>query len=132
MPANPSLTLTILYVKDLTRARAFYDSVFGCVKTVDEPVYVEYAVGPGIRIGLMPQTHTRSFLGEELGGRRFADGTPRAELYLRFESAAEILERLEIAGGRCVSPLSDRDWGDRAAYYLDLDGYVLAIAEPLN
>jgi hypothetical protein len=22
-----------------------------------------------------------------------------------------------------------RDWGDRAAYFMDLDGYVLAVAE---
>lgn len=59
--------LTILYVTDLARARAFYDAAFGFRTTVDVPVYVEYRVNAGARLGLMHQGNTRHFLGDKLG-----------------------------------------------------------------
>jgi len=127
---QPSLVLTILYVRDLPRAVAFYDNVFGWQKTVDESVYVEYELSPEVRIGLMPQPHTRNFLGDEFGIKEPLDGSPRAELYLRFESVDAAVARLQQAGSKCVGPLAERAWGDRAAYFMDLDGYVLAVAEP--
>jgi hypothetical protein len=59
--------LTILYVADLACARTYYDAAFGFCTTVDVPVYVEYRVNAGARLGLMPQGNTRHFLGEKLG-----------------------------------------------------------------
>lgn len=124
------LVLTILYVADLPRARAFYDAVFGWPRSVDVPVYCEYAPAPGVKVGLMPQGNTRHFLGETLGARKPADGCPRAELYVHVPDLPGAIKRLEALGARCTSPLARRDWGDDAAYYLDPDGYVLAVARP--
>jgi hypothetical protein len=95
---------------------------------VDVPVYVEYDLG-GARLGLMPQENTRHFLGDDLGSRTSRDGCPRAELYLTFDDAEPVVARLLARGVACVSPLSNRDWGDRAAYFQVLDGYILAVAE---
>ncbi len=120
--------LTILYVRDLRAAAAFYSAAFGWPRTVDEPVYVEYQAAPGARLGLMPQGSTRHFLGAELGARTPSDGCPRAEIYARVEDPAAAGARLEAAGARCTSPLAPRDWGDEAAYYLDPDGYVVVVA----
>jgi catechol 2,3-dioxygenase-like lactoylglutathione lyase family enzyme len=125
------LSLTILYVADLAKAAAFYDAVFGFEKTVDVPVYVEYRVNAGARLGLMPQGNTRHFLGDELGGRAPTDGCPRGEIYLRVPDLADCIERLEAAGAVCTSPLAERDWGDQAAYFMDFDGYVIAVAQEL-
>lgn len=129
MPAD--LALTILYVADLAKAAAFYDTVFGFEKTVDVPVYVEYRLNAGARLGLMPQGNTRHFLGDTLGARKPADGCPRAELYLHVAELETVIKRLHAAGAQCTSPLAPRDWGDRAAYFMDLDGYVIAVAERL-
>jgi hypothetical protein len=30
------------------------------------------------------------------------------------------------------SPLAPRDWGDRAAYFMDHDGYVIAVAQRME
>lgn len=121
--------LTILYVADLARAARFYDAAFGWPKSVDVPVYVEYRLNAGARLGLMPQGNTRHFLGDTLGGLRPTDGCPRAEVYLRLEDdLGGVTARLEALGARCTSPRSPRDWGDDVAYYLDPDGYVLAVA----
>lgn len=126
--AITTLALTILYVQDLPRATQFYDAAFGWPKSVEVPVYVEYRVNDGARLGLMPQGHSRHFLGEELGARVPMDGCPRAEVYLRVEDLDGAVARLEALGAVCTSPRAPRSWGDEAAYYLDHDGYVLAVA----
>lgn len=128
---NSPLALTIFYVADLSRAVNFYDRAFGFEKTVDVPVYVEYRLNVGARLGLMPQANTAHFLGGELGNRKPHDGCPRAELYLHVPDLPEAVRALEQAGGDCVSAVEERGWGDRAAYFVDLDGYVLAVAEPI-
>jgi predicted enzyme related to lactoylglutathione lyase len=128
--ARSALALTILYVQDLGRAARFYDEVFGWTKSVDVPVYVEYRVNEGARLGLMPQANTRHFLGDELGARRPTDGCPRGEVYVHVEDLDAAVARLEALGAPCTSPRARRAWGDEAAYHLDLDGYVLVVARP--
>lgn len=120
--------LTILYVADLARARAFYDAAFGFRTTVDVPVYVEYEVLKGARLGLMPQGNTRHFLGEKLGKMKPRDGCPRGEIYVHVPNPKAVIARLEKLGAKCTSPWARRDWGDFAAYCLDPDGYVLVVA----
>lgn len=120
--------LTILYVEELARASTFYDAAFGWPKSVDVPVYVEYELNEGARLGLMTQGNTRHFLGPALGALRPMDGCPRAEVYLRVDDLDGVIRRLDALGARCTSPRARRAWGDDAAYYLDHDGYVLAVA----
>lgn len=122
--------LTILFVTDLDRMTEFLDEVFGWPKTVDEPVYVEYELGTS-RIGVMPQSHTRHFLGEGIGGKGYTDASARAELYLVFDTAALDIDRLHALAAPCTSQFQERGWGDRAAYFLIPDGYVVAVAERL-
>lgn len=124
------MLLTILYVTDLARARAFYDAALALEKTVDVPVYVEYRINAGARLGLMPQANTRHFLGERLGAMKPADGCPRGEIYLHVPDLHAVVARLQRLGSPCTSPLARRDWGDDAAYFLDPDGYVLVVAAP--
>lgn len=123
------MLLTILYVRDLSRAARFYDVVFGWRKTVNVPVYVEYRVNAGARLGLMLQGNTRHFLGERLGARVPRDGCPRAEIYVHVRRPRAVIARLEKLGATCTSPWARRDWGDFAAYYLDADGYVVVVAQ---
>lgn len=122
--------LTILYVKDLKAAAAFYDAAFAWPKSVDVPVYVEYRISQGARLGLMPQGNTRHFLGEKLGAMQPSDGCPRGEIYVHVRNPKAAIASLERLGAKCTSPWAKRDWGDFAAYFLDLDGYVLAVAKP--
>lgn len=53
---------------------------------------------------------------------------PLLELYLVVKDAAVYHARALAAGARKLSPLTLRDWGHLAAYSLDPDGHVLAIA----
>jgi catechol 2,3-dioxygenase-like lactoylglutathione lyase family enzyme len=126
------LALTILYVADLAKAAAFYDAAFGFPKNVNVPQYVEYQVNAGACLGLMPQRNTRHLVGPELGSRTPTDGCPRGEVYFLVANPEAAVDKLTAAGAKCTSTLAPRDWGDRAAYFIDLDGYVIAVAERMQ
>jgi len=127
--AEAELALTILYVADLGKAVALFDAAFGFTKSVDVPQYVEYQVNTGACLGLMPQGNSRHFLGDGLGNRKPTDGCPRGEIYLLVPDVEAAARRLQQAGATCTSPLAPRDWGDRAAYFMIPDGYVIAVAD---
>ena len=119
--------LTILAVRDLAVSAAFYDGLFGWEKTVDVPVYVEYALPGGQRIGLYDREGFARNVGE------LPHATPPGsiggcELYLYCPRPEELLDRIPALGGRLLSPVAERDWGDTVGYGADPDGHVLALA----
>jgi predicted enzyme related to lactoylglutathione lyase len=44
------------------------------------------------------------------------------------QHVAETIARIEAAGGRPLSPLRLREWGETAAWFADPDGNVVAVA----
>jgi predicted enzyme related to lactoylglutathione lyase len=123
----PRHVLTILAVEDLARATAFYDAAFGWEVAVDVPVYREYALPGGMRLGL----YRRDGFARNTGIVPAA--TPPGaisgtEIYLRVEDLDAAVGRLRSAGARLLSPAAPRDWGDHVAYLADPDGNVLALA----
>lgn len=122
--------LTILAVEDLARAAAFYDAAFGWPRAVDVPVYVEYQLADGMRLGL----YDRRGFGRNTGA--LPHPTPPGalaptELYFYAEDVAAMDAALVAAGATSLGPRAARDWGDEAAYFRDPDGNVLVIARPL-
>ena len=51
-----------------------------------------------------------------------------AYLDVRVDDVDEAITRVTSAGGRPLSPLSRRDWGETAAWFADPDGNVIAVA----
>jgi uncharacterized glyoxalase superfamily protein PhnB len=129
MAGKAELALTIFYVADLARAVTFFDAAFGFKKSTVAPQYIEYRINAGACLGLMPQENTRYLVGDKIGARKPTDGAPRGELYLLVVDVEAAVQRLQKAGATCTSPLEMRDWGDRAAYFLIPDGYVIAVAD---
>jgi hypothetical protein len=125
MPAN--LALVIVAVTDLPVSRAFYDRAFGWDATVETPVYVEYSLPGGMRVGL----YEREGFGRNTGivPRAVPEGAlAPLELYVAVDDVGAALERVIQAGGRLLAPAAERDWGDVVAYAADPDGTVLALA----
>lgn len=123
------LSLVIVAVHELTRARRFYDAAFGWPVAVDAPVYTEYALPGAMRLGL--------YLREGFAKNTAAPISPRApghttatELYLTVDDPAAYASRLADLGARCLSPLAERPWGDLAAYFEDPEGNVVVVARP--
>jgi catechol 2,3-dioxygenase-like lactoylglutathione lyase family enzyme len=120
----------ILYVADQQRSKAFYETVLRQAPRLHVPGMTEFELSPGAVLGLMPEAGIRSLLGAALPDPTAGRGIPRAELYLVVPGPDEFHRRALEAGARELSALAPRNWGDRVAYSLDLDGHVLAFAGP--
>lgn len=118
----------ILYVDDQERSRRFYEAVLGDEPILNVPGMTEFALPGGAVLGLMPIEGIRRLLGDTIPDPRTASEVPRCELYLTVGDPETLHRRAIGAGGRELSPLLPRNWGDDAAYSLDPDGHVLAFS----
>ena len=118
-----SPTIFILYVPDQAAAAAFYGAVLGVRPTLDVPGMTEFPLPGGAALGLMPEAGIQRLLPIEVTPR-----ASRAELYLRVADPAAVHARALAAGAEELSPLLDRDWGERVAYSRAPEGTILAFA----
>jgi predicted enzyme related to lactoylglutathione lyase len=125
----PDHILTILAVADLPRAANFYRAVFNWPVIVDVPVYVEFALPRRQRLGLYQREAFARNTGQ-LPAAVEPGQLTGTEIYIYCEDPAAALERITSTGGRLLSALSPRDWGDTAAYAADPDGNVVVVARP--
>lgn len=119
----------ILYVRDQERSTQFYSTVLGEKPRLHVPGMTEFSLSDTCVLGLMPEAGIKRLLGSQLPDPAVANGTPRAELYLRVDNPQAFHQRALEMGARELSGLEKRNWGDLAAYSLDLDGHVLAFAK---
>ena len=122
----------IFYVANQERSTTFYSQVLGIDPHLNTPGMTQFALPGGATLGLMREAGIVELLGSALPDPRKAQGVPRSELYLIVDDAQAFLDRALGANARELSPLQERDWGDRAAYVLDPDGHVVAFAESVN
>jgi uncharacterized protein len=118
----------VLYVQDQEKSTKFYAEALGLGPRLNVPGMTEFGLREGCVLGIMPEAGIRRLLGSALPDAP-ATSAPRAELYLLVEDPGAFHARALRAGARELSPLMERDWGHRAAYSLDPDGYVIAFAE---
>lgn len=118
----------ILYVRDQEASTRFYQKILGQAPTLNVPGMTEFQLLDGCILGLMPEHGIKRLLGEAIEHPEKAKGVPRAELYLIVSEPGKCIARAENAGGRLLSPLEERNWGDKAGYIADLDGHVVAFA----
>lgn len=127
---NARHVLTILAVRDLARARAFYRDAFGWAQPVDAPVYAEFELPGGMRLGVYQREGFARNTGLEPSAVPVG-AISSTEIYLHVDDLPAAVARLGSAGARLLSPASKRDWGDEAAYFADPDGNVIVVAKPL-
>ncbi len=121
--------LTILAVTDLAAARRFYEVVFAWERALETPVYVEYALPGGQRLGLYAREGFARNTGQ-LPVAVAAGELSATELYFYVDDIDAAVASLSGAGARQLSELEARDWGDVAAYFADPDGNVIVVATP--
>ena len=121
----------IFAVRDLQRSLDFYERAFGWPRNewIDFSNYVELITPGGQALGLVEREGFAETAGAQPAEVPEGQVAP-AYLYVRVEDVDAAVARLEEAGGRPLSPLADRSWGERAAWFADPDGNVVAVAEP--
>jgi predicted enzyme related to lactoylglutathione lyase len=121
----------IFAVADLTRSLAFYERAFDWPRNdrIDYANYVELHPPDGGTLGLFESDGYAETVGAVPVGVSDGQVAP-AYAYVRVEDVERAVERIEAAGGRPLSPLRERSWGERAAWFADPDGNVIAVADP--
>lgn len=122
---------TILYVNDQQASAAFYERLFRKAPDLNVPGMTEFVLAPNVKLGLMPNKGIAKLLGDALPHPDTGNGIPRCELYFLIEDLKAVFENAVAIGAKVISPILDRDWGDRACYFADPDGHVIAFAERL-
>lgn len=121
--------LFVLYVAHQDDSTRFYQRVLSMEPSLYVPGMTEFQISETTKLGLMPEEGIVRLLGDAIPNPEAAAGIPRTETYLLVDNPDEFHQRALASGATELSPLSERDWGDRAAYSLDPDGHVLVFAE---
>ncbi len=120
--------IVIFAVADIEASSRVYAEVFGFEIEVKAANYVELRMTPTTSFGLYQRDAFPNNFDGRVGAREPGAAQP-AELYLRVADAARVIEALRARGFMLKSPLAMRPWGEQAAYFLDPDGFVVAIAQ---
>ena len=123
------MTLFIIYVADPLLSKHFYTSVFNNDPVLDVPGMIEFQLSDQCKLGIMPEKGIAKILKDKTPHPSKGNGIPRCEIYLFVENIQSYIDRTVKAGGKLISPLSNRDWGDNVCYFSDPDGHILALAE---
>ena len=80
----------------------------------------------------MPYKSIAKILGDKTPHPEGGKGIPWCELYFYVDDIQIEFENAVKCGAKLISDISDRDWGDRACYFSDPDGHIIAFAEKIK
>lgn len=123
---------TILYVKDQQLSTGFYTKLFRQQPDLNVPGMTEFKLSENCKLGLMPNAGIAKILADKTPHPDQGNGIPRCELYLYVENIELEFENALQSGAIIISPIGDRNWGDKACYFSDPDGHIIAFAEKLK
>jgi uncharacterized glyoxalase superfamily protein PhnB len=122
---------TILYVNDQEASCGFYQKLFRKKADLDVPGMTEFILSDNCKLGLMPNNGIAKILASKTPHPEQGNGIPRCELYFYVDDIALEFDNAIKTGAKLISPVEDRDWGDKVCYFSDIDGHIIAFAERL-
>lgn len=123
---------TILYVNDQEASCKFYQNIFRKEADLHVPGMTEFNLSDNCKIGLMPNKGIAKILANKTPHPDSGNGIPRCELYFYVDNIQFEFGNAIKSGARLISPVIDRDWGDKVCYFSDPDGHIIAFAEKIN
>lgn len=121
-------TEIILYVKDQQKSTDFYQKVLRKQADLNVPGMTEFIINDFCKLGLMPNDGIAKIIMPSLPHPDLGNGIPRCELYFIVENLQEEYQNIKNLGAKIISEIEERNWGDTAFYFSDLDGHVIAFA----
>ena len=120
----------VLAVRDLDRSIDFYERAFDWPRNerIEYSNYVELLPPDGGAVGLFASDGYSKLVGAESASIPEGQVAP-AYVYVRVDDVESVANRVEEAGGRPLSALAERSWGEAAAWFADPDGNVIAVAD---
>lgn len=121
----------ILYVSNQEKSTIFYEALLNKKASLHVPGMTEFYLSDSCKLGIMPNHGIARILGNKTPHPDSGNGIPRCELYLLVENIDAAFKRATEAGAKLISPIEERNWGDKACYFSDPDGHVIAFAEKM-
>lgn len=122
----------IIYVKDQQKSCWFYENILQISPALNVPGMTEFKLADNVKLGIMPENGMAKIISTQLPHPNIGSGIPRCELYLKVNNPQEYIIKGRELGGKVISQLQKRDWGDTVGYISDLDGHIIAFAEIFN
>lgn len=119
----------ILYVSDQVQSTEFYGKLLDLTPSLSVPGMTEFDLSKTVKLGLMPESGISNIICPSMPHPKIANGIPRCELYLKVTNPADYLKRGIQLGGKNISELQARDWGETTGYIADLDGHIIVFAK---
>ncbi len=123
---EPRISLVTLGVKDVARARRFYERL-GFRASSSSNEQVAFFQAGGMALGLYGWDALAEDAQVASAGAGFR-GVSVAQNVRRKEDVAAVLAEAEAAGGRIVKPAEDVFWGGHSGYFADPDGHLWEVA----
>ncbi|MDY0199085.1 MAG: lactoylglutathione lyase [Tenuifilaceae bacterium] len=123
---------TILYVNNQEESGEYYRKIFRKNPDLNVPGMTEFNLSENCKLGLMPNKSIAKILADKTPHPDQGNGIPRCELYFYIDNIQLEFENAIKTGAKLISPIADRDWGDKVCYFSDPDGHIFAFAEKLN
>ncbi len=122
-------TETILYISNQEESCKFYKKLFRKAPDLNVKGMTEFKISESFKIGLMPNSSIAKILSDKTPHPETGTGIPRCELYFCVDDVQTEFDNAIKCGAKLISPIADRDWGDRVCYFSDPDGHIVAFAE---
>ena len=123
---------TILYVNNQEESNKFYQKIFRSLPDLNVPGMTEFFISDSCKLGLMPNKGIAKILSNKVPHPDLGNGIPRCELYLYVDNIHFEFDNAIKSGAKLISPIVDRDWGDKVCYFSDPDGHIIAFAEKIT
>lgn len=117
---------TLLCVRDIRRAKAFYEELFGCEADMDLGVHVAFKNG----IFLQEEKSWLEFIHKSDGELTY--GANDKELYFDTHDLDAFVEKLTIYQVELVHPIREHGWGQRVIRFYDPDRHIIEVGEHLG
>jgi len=120
------LGYVILYVPDVAKAAAFYETAFGLeTRIIVEGQFAEMKTGE-TALAFAEETMVEAMTGE-FHRNRPGDRPAGSEIGLVVEDVPQAYWRALDAGAVGVAPPKEKPWGQIVAYVRDLNGFLVEI-----
>ncbi len=118
----------LIYVREQAKSKQFYEKLLQIEPSLNVPGMTEFKLSENVKLGIMPENGIAKIISTKLPHPKKGNGIPRCELYLKVKNPTKYITKGIELGGKEISKLQSRDWGDKVGYISDLDGHILAFA----
>ncbi len=120
------LSLVTLGVRDLARARAFYEQGLGWQRANTEDEVAFYQL-PGLVLALWDRAELAADAGVPDGPGGFG-GVALAYNTRTHDEVVDVLDRAHDAGGTVTKVATETEWGGFSGYFTDPEGQLWEVA----